>query len=220
MKFIHISVEGQTEETFIRDILNPYLQSYNVYATPVIVRTKQVINGPDFKGGLSKYNQAKRDLLRLLNDSSTEIVTTMYDLFRLPKDFPGMTSIPNSNCYDKTAYLEENFERDINDKKFIPYLQLHEFETFLFVSPEKFSSLFGNSNQVSQILEIRKEFMNPEEINDGPQTAPSKRLMTIFPEYEKPLYGPLATSYIGIQELMNNCPHFNDWVTRLRNLGS
>lgn len=220
MKYVHISVEGQTEETFVRELLNPYLNAYNVYAKPVIVTTKLVLNGPNYKGGLTKYQQAKRDLIKLLHDSSTVIVTTMYDLFRLPQDFPGMDSIPSRNSYEKVAYLEENFQNDINNMKFIPYIQLHEFEAFLFVNPVKYSSLINNSNQISQLLEIRKQFSNPEEINDGAQTAPSKRLQAIIPDYEKAFFGPLASIYTGIEELLEYCPHFNGWVTRLRELGS
>lgn len=48
---IAILVEGQTESAFVHEILAPYLQSFGVYVTPVIVKTSRLADGTTFKGG-------------------------------------------------------------------------------------------------------------------------------------------------------------------------
>lgn len=55
MRRAHVLVEGQTEETFIRDVLGPHLVGLGIYLTPVLVATKRVKSGLKFKGGLSHY---------------------------------------------------------------------------------------------------------------------------------------------------------------------
>jgi hypothetical protein len=97
MKFVKIYVEGQTEETFVRDVLTPHLSGIGVYPTPVLAKTKREKSGRAFKGGLTSYAKVRRDILRLLDDSSAAAVTTMLDFYGLPKDFPGNSIIPTGS---------------------------------------------------------------------------------------------------------------------------
>lgn len=136
MKFVHVLVEGQTEETFLRNVLNPYLQDYDVFLTAKIITTKHVNTGKDFKGGGSDYKKIRNDLCRLLGDNSVAAVTTMIDYYGLPADFPGKSTIQGNNCFDRVSYLEEQFAMDIKKERFIPFLVLHEFEAYLFTLPE------------------------------------------------------------------------------------
>jgi hypothetical protein len=218
MSRVLISVEGQTEETFVREILSPHLLGFDVYLTPVLLTTKFVKSGPNFKGGLTSYDQARREILRLLNDRDAVAVTTMYDLYGLPNDFPGYDTRPMGNCYAKVAHLEQALQQDINNRRFLAYLQLHEFEALMYVEPDIFSSLFPGSDQVNRIRRIRQDFNSPEEIDDGPQTAPSKRILALYPEYEKPLHGPLATIDIGLDAILRECPHLRQWIEWLQGL--
>ena len=89
MQRVLILVEGQTEETFVRDLLTPHLTALGVYPTPVLVETKRAASGLKYKGGVSNYRKIKRDAQRLLNDSGVVVVTTMLDFCGLPHDFPG-----------------------------------------------------------------------------------------------------------------------------------
>ncbi len=215
MRFVHILVEGQAEETFVREVLAPYLAEKGVYPVAKLATTKRVKSGPDFKGGIVSYGKFKNDAIRLLGDTSIVMVTTMVDFYGLPKDFPGQRTISAGSCYDRVAYLEESLRKDINHPKFLPYLALHEFETMLFVAPEKITQAFPDTNKGEELAAIKKQFGNPEEIDDNPQTAPSKRLETLFPEYQKPLYGPLIILEIGVDQIRSECPHFNTWLTKL-----
>jgi len=218
MSRVLISVEGQTEETFVREILYPHLSDFGVHPVPVLLTTKVVKSGPNFKGGLISYDQARREILRLANDRDAVAITTMYDLYGLPNDFPGYDLMPAGNCYAKVAHIEQALLQSINIRRFHAYLQLHEFEALMYVNPDVFSNLFPGNDQVNQIRRIRQGFNSPEEIDEGPQTAPSKRILALYPEYEKPLHGPLATIDIGLDAILQECPHFRQWLEWLQGL--
>ncbi len=219
MKKVLILAEGQTEETFIREALTAYLARKEIYPTPTLITTKRVTeSGSVFKGGIVPYERLKRDLNRLLNDSSAAIVTTMIDFYGLPGSFPGRKTMPPGSCYERVAYLEEKLRKDVNHHRFLPYLALHEFEAMLFVKPEQINQAFPDIDRSKELSAIRAQFGSPEEIDDNPLTAPSKRLAALFPEYRKALHGPLAILEIGIDQIRNECAHFNDWIKKLESL--
>src|SRR6266446_415598 len=54
-------------------------------------------------------------------------------VYKLPTDFPGFAQVKNfADPYQKVTHLEERLAADIADSRFIPYIQLHEFEGLLF----------------------------------------------------------------------------------------
>lgn len=214
-----ISVEGQTEETFVRDVLRPHVQQYGLWLTPVIVKTRRVPNATDYRGGYVPYSKLKQEVLRLLGDSSAMAVTTMYDLYALPQDFPGGDTVPQTSGATKAAYLEDALCQDIAYPKFRPYLQVHEFEALLFADIEQVNvSLSGGNHELDQLRKIQHAFPSPEEIDDGANTAPSKRIKHLFPDYEKVLNGPQITRRIGLARLRAACSHFDEWVAWLESL--
>ncbi len=215
MKRILLLVEGQTEEQFVKKILNPAFNPKGLYLIPTIITTKIVKNGPNFKGGITSYNTIKKDTKRLLADSDTVAVTTMLDYYGLPSDFP--TSNKEGTCYDKVEATEAAFSKDMDHEKFIPYIQLHEFEGLLFSSPKIISDTFNGTNG-RELEAIRKGVKSPEEINHGPNTHPSKRLLNIFPHYNKPVYGSLIATRTGLENMRIACPHFNKWIIKLETL--
>ena len=54
-------------------------------------------------------------------------------------------------------------------------------------------------------------------INDNPQTAPSKRILSLFPGYDT-LYGALTAIEIGLAKIREQCLLFDGWVARLEAL--
>jgi len=131
MRKVHISVEGQTEETFVRDVLQPHLPL--LYLNPVLLKTKRVASGPDFRGGYVPFAVMEQELRKLLGDSSAAVVTTMYDYYALPKDFPGKDKELPLDPLGRVQQLETALAKRIDNHRFRPYLQLHEYEAFLFV---------------------------------------------------------------------------------------
>jgi hypothetical protein len=218
VKRVLILVEGQTEETFVRDVLTSHLMTRNIYPISTLVATKVVKVGANFKGGLNSYGRAKKQILNLLGDTSAIAVTPMFDLYGLPTDFPGYQTRPLGDCYAKTTHLENALSQDIGNHRFRPYLQIHEFEAFLFVSPKETAARLPGSNLLDDLVKIKAAFNSSEEINDNPNTAPSKRLIDLFPQYQKTLHGPLIAKYIGLEPIRQECPHFNQWLTWLEEL--
>jgi hypothetical protein len=214
---IHLLVEGPSEETFVIEVLRPHLQKYGVEPNPVLVTTKRTRGGPTFKGGVSSYQKIKNDLHLLLCDTSAKLVTTMLDFYRLPRDFPGRKTLPRGSCYKRIDYLEAKFQADIGHRRFLPYLQLHEFEAMVFASPEHIARAFPERNALRDLRQIKDRVKSPEEIND--KMPPSKRLGRLVPEYEKPLHGPLIILEIGLDRIRGECPHFDNWLTKLESLG-
>lgn len=152
--------------------------------------------------------------------------TTMIDLYRLPKDFPGKDRAVR-NPADPVAYveaLEKSFEEDIGDRRFVPYLQLHEYETILFADPESFRYAFADCDRaIEKLKRIARSFPTIEHINDDPTTAPSRRIVELIPAYRgrKTSAGPDIAEYTGLPTIRSKCPHFDAWLTRLESvLGS
>lgn len=215
MKRYLVVVEGQTEEQFVKEVLSPYLLPYEVFLIPKIIVTKTVKNGANFKGGIINFNQVKRDVENCLKDSSAR-TTTFIDYYGLPTDFPGFSVMEsNLTCYQKIKFLEDHFSEAIADSSFIPYIQLHEFESLLFSSTAGFEYFYPDSIIVDKINEIIDEFSNPEEINNNPITAPSKRIKNIIPGYNKVNQGSLIALENKVETLISKCPHFSEWIDKL-----
>ena len=151
------------------------------------------------------------------------LFTTQIDLYGLPKDFPGKKT-HRRNPDDPIPYvtaLEMAFEDDIGDPRFIAHLQLHEYETLLFADPEVFQLAFDNCDRaIEELKKIAASFPTIEHIDDGPTTAPSKRIIDLIPAYEgrKPTVGPRIAADIGLPAIRAKCPHFDAWLTRLESI--
>lgn len=216
---VYALVEGETERTFIEEVLIPHLQDLGVYLTPVLVMTKRASDGRKFKGGVSRYAAVRKDLRNLLADRSVVAVTTMIDYYGVPEDFPGRASLPRAgSCYNRVAHLEASFRADLDDPRFRPYLSLHEFEALLLTAPETIATVLPEEAFAHRLVEEAAGFRSPEEIDDGPETHPAARIARLAPRYRKTLHGPLAIERIGLSAIRRSCPHFNEWVTWLEGL--
>lgn len=216
MKFAYILVEGQTEETFVKEVLAAYFQEKHLFLTPVLVETSTSPSGKRHKGGISKYPKIRRDLERLLRDSNAACVSTMLDLYRLPADFPKYGSAPTGSVYQRVKYLEGAFLEDIGHPKFLPYLQVYEFEALLFAEPEQIAAQLQQPKLLADLQSVTNDVVSPEEIND--QLPPSKRILSLYPAYDKRLDGSLIALAIGISQMRMRCPHFSQWLVQLEAL--
>ena len=220
MKKIYIYAEGQTEERFIKDLLASHLARIGIYVQPVVATTKMVKAGSNFKGGIGSYHKAKKEILRLLADNSASAVSTMLDYYGLDPSFPGRSHKPGGDCYDRVKYVEQALLEDIGDQRFLPFLTLHEFEGILFASPEGMAAALPGGQGLEQKFDsIRMKFRTPEEINDQAVTAPHRRIIAIYPNYNKPLHGSLIAARIGLGKIRSECPHFDKWLSNLEEIG-
>ncbi len=221
---LHMVVEGQTEEAFINTMLAEHLARYNVFADVRCVQTSRR-RGRLFRGGLLDYARAKKDLeLWIKEDRNPDAYfTTMFDLYALPQDFPSYDEAKKcTSAYQRVALLEQAFSRDIGSYRFVPYIQLHEFEALILVDPAKFDCEFINhAPAIRQLESLCAAYETPELINDGSETAPSKRIMQEIPEYKgrKTSAGPRIAAQIGLAGIQQKCPHFRSWLQQLEALG-
>lgn len=219
MRRVLVYVEGQTEETFVRDVLAPYLwQKCSIFLIPTLARTKRTKAGQTFKGGIVSYGQVKRDILNLLGDSSASLVTTMMDYYGLPDDFPGKDTLPSGSPYDRVQHLEEAFGKDIGRRSFLPFLVLHEFEALVLVEPSHLTRVLPQYEANLPALRENIGALPPEEVNNGSTTHPAARIRQYFPGYQKRLHGPLIVQQIGLGPIRSKCPHFDGWLRRIESL--
>ncbi|MCU0750833.1 MAG: DUF4276 family protein [Akkermansiaceae bacterium] len=220
MKRVHIICEGQTEETFVNEVLAPHLARFNVYPAASLV------GKPGQKGGQVTISRMAHDIKRRLLDDEQAWCTTFFDFYGLDADFVGNQAAAMKNGYEHkalevekalleyiTAQTTENAVR-----RFLPYIQMYEFEGLLFSDPAKLATGLYVGHLTGDFAAVRNEFGTPEEINDSPVTAPSKRILRLMPVYEKPLYGSLAAIEVGLDVIRQECKRFNRWVKWLEEL--
>ncbi len=213
MKRLLIVAEGQTEQEFIIRVFRPYMASQGVYnVIPILIRTSK-----KGRGGLFNYTHLRDTVKGLLSEprNKTSIVTTLIDFFRIPCNMPGYhDAMSLKNDEARVDALQKALGEDINDRRFIPYIQLHEFEALLFSDNAGFEAYYDE--EISHATQdIINEYENPEDINSGPETAPSKRLMALIPDYRKVLEGNLIALEVGINSMLEKCPRFAAWVEKL-----
>lgn len=225
MARLYLFAEGQTEQTFAHNLIGPHLAQYNVFMNkPVLIahaRKKGIVH----RGGGWNYTPMKNDIVRFLKQDRDEntFFTTMIDLYAIHSGFPGLAEAESmrQNPLERVEFLEQKFADDIGDRRFIPYIQLHEYEAYLFSETACFEYLSaGNEKGIETLRNILGQYGTPELINDGPQTAPSKRIIAQFPDYgqAKSTFGPQLAERIGLQLIRSKCQHFHEWLTKLESL--
>ena len=179
------------------------------------------------RGGIKPWQTVRKGILRHLKQDSGCLVTTMVDYYGLPQSgadaWPGRKSDNGPRQSDKAKTVEdalladvcEHMDANFNPNRFIPYVMMHEYEAMLFSDCSGFSRGIGLPKMAREFQAIRDSFASPEEIDDSPQTAPSKRIKAIVPQYQKPVMGTLAVLEIGIEAIRRECPHFGCWLNRL-----
>lgn len=212
MKRLYIIVEGQTEQEFVKDLIAPYFRNLGFYdVRPFLIRTSRT-----GRGGFVNYVHLKNDIIRLLKQETEIIITTLVDFFRMPTNIPKYDECinDNTNIFDKVLCLEKSIEDDISDRRFIPYIQLHEFEAILFSTNNGFECYYEAEiyNQTQSIID---RYENPELINDRPETAPSKRLMKIIPSYNKVIDGNIIAMEVGFDAINEKCLRFRNWINQI-----
>ena len=175
-------------------------------------------------GGIVKWVELKKQILLHLKQDKTAYVTTFIDYYGLYKkhEFPNWGKAEATvNKNDRMQILEKGMAGDIDLKinyRFIPYIQLHEFEGLLFNDLEIFHEQIPPNELIGlkELEDTFNKFDNPEMINNNRDTAPSKRLSRIINGYDKIIYGNILASAIGIKKIKAKCPRFNNWINTIQ----
>lgn len=218
---IHIIAEGPTEENFVTEVLRHQLSSQEIYVDA------RLLGVPGHKGGAVRWQRLRKDIRELLLGDPTAYTTTFFDYFRMGDDFPGYPYADAKTTGAKRKAVENGIVQGLVEfglscddlSRFVPYVQMHEFEGLLFSAPARFAAGIYRKDLVGAFQEIRDAYPTPEDINDGAKTAPSKRVEALFPGYQKTVHGPLAALEIELATIREACYHFGDWLGRLESLG-
>jgi len=221
MNRVLVLVEGDTEISFVDYVLRPEFEAKGIFLTSALFRKKH-------KGSFGYQNCQKRILNTIKQDSSV-YVTTFVDYYNLPQNWPGRTESQTCQNYkDKAQRVEQALSEDIvaqigdswNPARFIPYVQMHEFEALLFSDTSKLAERAKKPEKISVELErILQSFSCPEEINDNYDTCPSRRIEQHIEDYVKTVDGIMVARAIGLEKMRQECPHFNEWITKLEGVG-
>ncbi len=226
MNRLVVIAEGTTEQTFVREQLATHLSWHNVSAWAILSGRQ------GNRGGVRRWEGARQDILRALRQGV--YCTTMIDYYAMPDNWPGRAEASQLDWQSRASFVEERLAEEIanemgdrfNQEFFIPYVQLHEFESLAFADIERLVSV------VHPLSELRRDHLtrtfeaileaagHPEAINDGWETCPSRRILGVVPTYRKALHGPIVTSRIGLNVLRERCDHFALWLNRLESIGA
>lgn len=224
MNELVVIVEGETEQTFVRDQLAAHLPLHGTVVWPVLPGRHRR------HGGVKKWEVARQDIIRTLKEG--RYCSTMFDYYALPDDWPGRVESRTRRWDAKASHVEASILDDVasvmgggfHRKYFIPYIQLHEFEALAFANVKSLASVTSPLARRSAdaltdtFSKILTDAGHPEAINDSYETCPSRRISGVVPAYKKRVHGPIVTKRTGLDVLRNECTHFASWLERLENI--
>ena len=217
---LYVTVEGQAEKEFADRVLKPHLAGYSIEVKPRVTLTNRKLGK---RGGVFDFAKIRGDLDRLMKqDQHPEArFTTMVDLYALPASFPGWAEARKKRVsLHRVSVLEAALHAEFGDRRFVPFIQLHEFEALIYCDLGQLQQRIAGSE--AGIAALRREVrdLEPEEINESEATAPSKRIIRHVPVYEwnKVRVGAPAAAAIGLPALRTKCPHFGEWISKLERL--
>ena len=230
MARLFVLVEGETEETFVNEVLAPHLYVNGFEAVSAKLMGNARLRSK--RGGVRVWTHVKGDIVRHLRTDRKVIITTMVDYYGMPSDpakqgaWPGRHQATKLRFAKKAECVESGMATDIQKElgkqwdpaRFIPFVLIHEFESLLFSDCKRFASAIGRTHLAPRLHAIRQAFKSPEEINDSPSTHPSQRILDLVPDYQKPLFGNIGALEIGFEAIRAECPHFRAWLERLEAL--
>lgn len=213
MKKLIIICEGPTEKFFCKHLLEEHFKSLGIELEyPLISHSN---------GGIVKWKYLKPQIENSLIDESC-YVTTFIDYYGIESHhaFPEWdTAHEESDKSRRMNILQEGMHADLSEEikgRFIPYIQLHEFEALVFSNYAAFEDYYEEREaNFVKLAEVCMQNPNPETINDSPMTAPSKRLITHIKRYNKIAHGVDLCKSIGLKTIREKCPRFNEWITKL-----
>ena len=221
MTTVIVVCEGRTEAAFVKELLQPRLAHDGIYMEPRLISTSS-----QARGGALDGQRVRRYLRNTLRERRDTCVTTFFDLYGLPANFPGRSDAPSpGDPLDRARHIETELHRQVvhdagcRPERFVPHIQPHEFEALLFSDVTAFEKAEPSwRTWTARLAEARMQAGSPEHINDGPDTHPSARLRQLSPEYKKVAHGVAVTTCAGLHRIRAECRHFDRWLTCIEGL--
>ena len=223
---VEVVVEGPTENLFVKNVLAPYWALRGIFVTPPKIRTRiDKHTGTVYAGGDIRFPRVAKQVGNFLKQRRNIVVASFVDYYGL-KEWPSLDTINEQHSPRDIArilnqaamdYIQQSYPETLPQKRYFPFTAVHEFEALLF------SDTFVLSKHlhipVCTIDAVLQECGSPEEINNSPETAPSKRLdQWTTGQYGKTTTGISIAQEIGIDAMRQRCPLFDDWLTAIERL--
>lgn len=206
-----ISVEGQTEEGFVKEVLANHLCPLGVYPFAIRIHRARSASGCNVGGGNVSFEKLVSDMVNL--SWNFNAVTSLVDYYGF-KD-KGERSVEGL----EKDLGQEIHRNNLGTKRVFPYVQRHEFEGLLFSDTFAFGAIeHVAEHEIAALSDIRRQFETPEDINDHPESAPSKRILNAVQGYRKRRDGLSVARAAGLTKIRLECPRFNGWLTSLEGL--
>jgi hypothetical protein len=221
-RVLFVFCEGWTESTFVDNVMAPHFaRSAAASVSSLVLPSRRNVTNRAGKGGWNSYAKAKMFIQQTMQKHHRigTWFTTMLDYYGLPTDFPKPCQ-QSASPRDQVRALELVFRNDVIEDKFYrftPYLQLHEFEALLLADIDQLRQAFPDQDQAIDDLKRELAGLQPEQVDGGATTHPSRRIINHLPQYDgrKASAGPQTAAHIGLDRLRQACPHFGDWITEL-----
>ncbi|MGH7244748.1 MAG: DUF4276 family protein [Phycisphaerales bacterium] len=221
MREVLVLCEGVTEREFCRSVIGPYLSAKGILLSGTLQGTPQ-----RKRGGVRSWPSYRNEILRLASEHAARHVAVLVDYYGLPSTWPGRAGATSQRPENRGALVEDALWKDLEleiGTRFHPCVQLHEYESLLFVDPElsALSLAIGGGSMSYDVLASNLSRIKSrcgglvEGINDSPENAPSKRLLKLIPGYDKVAWGVTAAADVEVPALREGCPWLNRWLSRL-----
>lgn len=178
------------------------------------------------RGGFVSWPTVEADLrIIFAQDADPDLrITTLLDVYALPKEVPGFTLAANSSrSAAEVDAIESAWAAHFGEPRFVPYLQRYEFEALVLACPPALRAIFPT--QASALTDLETAiavYASAEDINGGRDTHPAARLKQAAPSY-----GPLKASNglfviqeAGLDQIRPRCPRFDAWLSRWESWGA
>ncbi len=239
-----IICEGKSEQNFVNYAVKSYLQG-----SLTSWQIKAQLLGAPFRlgGGNPTYVDLRDHIKWVLEQYPNAFITTFLDYYELGKGFGlgHLSKIKQENItndiYLTVECLEEEATKKLandiailNQETFIPYIQLHEFEMLYYANLDLFCQSAPSPQRQKYLQENIRPFLeadlvsynNPEAINSGEDTAPSKRIIKNYKKFAQLKvdfargFGAqcIKNEFAGVECIREKCPHFNAWLETLQRL--
>lgn len=217
-KRVIVICEGPTEQQFSSNVLKPWFLQRNIEIQSPLIKKSG--------GGIVPWETLKKQIETHLKHDTSAFVTLLIDYYGIPAGYhypEWARSLEEADKIQRMRILENGMLEAIPESirsRFIPYLQLHEFEGILFSNVDVFLRTFKKDEftDLPSFRRIFDQYPNPEDINDRLESAPSRRLANHIKGYNKIIYGSLLAEEIGIETIISKCPGFNDWIGKILRL--
>ena len=225
-----VHVEGETEKAFVDGVLRPHLERHGY--SSISARLMGSRRSRASRGGGVSWSSVRNGIVRHLKEDRQAFVTTMVDYYGMRQStsmqWPGRVaarSLPLPKRAEAVQYaigadIAKGMGETFDMRRFMPYVSMHEFEALLFADCGRFASAVGRPDVADAMQSTLDQFSDPEAINDSKETAPSKRILKLLPEYDKVAFATVGVQAIGLDAIRRRCPNFAQWVALLEDVAA